>query len=84
MMLPNLYQNPGHHASCTLTKEQLQDHFDQFYEDMFIELAKFGEIEDLNICDNVGEHLAGSKWVFFVFTWSSPVWWNVLKYERTT
>jgi splicing factor U2AF subunit len=28
---------------------------------MFIELAKYGEVEDLNICDNVGEHLAGSK-----------------------
>ena len=57
----NVYQNPSHDLSCTLTEEQLQEHFDLFYEDMFVELAKFGEIEDLNVCDNVGDHLVGSK-----------------------
>lgn len=29
---------------------------------MFIELAKYGEIEKLNVCDNVGDHLVGSEY----------------------
>ena len=26
-----------------------------------VELAKYGEIEEMNVCDNVGDHLVGSK-----------------------
>ncbi|KAJ3322386.1 Splicing factor U2AF 26 kDa subunit [Boothiomyces sp. JEL0866] len=36
---------------------ELQNDFDLFYEDIFMELAKYGEIEEMNICDNVGDHL---------------------------
>ena len=57
----NCYQNPGHSAACTLTKDELQEHLDKFFEDMMIGLSAYGEIEELNICDNVGEHLAGSN-----------------------
>lgn len=28
-----------------------------FYEDMFEELNKYGEIESLNVCDNLSDHL---------------------------
>jgi splicing factor U2AF subunit len=59
--MANLYLNPAHDISCTMNEEQLQQHFDLFFEDMFVELAKYGEIEDLNVCDNVGDHLVGSK-----------------------
>jgi splicing factor U2AF subunit len=31
-----------------------------FYEDMFIELSKYGELEEVNICDNIGDHLVGN------------------------
>jgi splicing factor U2AF subunit len=60
VLIPNCYQNPGHAANCKLSPEELQQNFELFYEDMFIELAKFGEIEDMNVCDNVGDHLNGS------------------------
>ncbi|ORX86485.1 RNA-binding domain-containing protein, partial [Basidiobolus meristosporus CBS 931.73] len=60
ILLSNVYQNPAHDPSCTLTPEQLQEHFDMFYEDIFMELAKYGEIEEMNICDNVGDHLVGN------------------------
>lgn len=60
MLVSNVYQNPAHDATCTLNTAQLQEHFDLFYEDFFIGLAKFGEIEEMNVCDNVGDHLVGS------------------------
>jgi splicing factor U2AF subunit len=63
VLMPNAYINPGHLASCTLTKAQLREHFEIFYEDMWIGLFKYGEIEELNVCDNVGEHLAGSTFI---------------------
>lgn len=30
-----------------------------FYEDLFEELNKYGEIESLNICDNLADHMVG-------------------------
>jgi splicing factor U2AF subunit len=43
-----------------MSKGELQQDFDLFYEDIFMELAKFGEIEEMNVCDNIGDHLVGS------------------------
>lgn len=28
-----------------------------FYEDLFEELSKYGELENLNICDNLADHM---------------------------
>jgi splicing factor U2AF subunit len=36
-----------------------------FYEDIFEELDKFGEVENLNICDNLADHLVGNVYVKF-------------------
>ena len=33
---------------------------------MFEELAKFGEVENLNICDNIADHMVGSVYVKFI------------------
>ncbi|EPZ35644.1 RNA-binding domain-containing protein [Rozella allomycis CSF55] len=63
MLLPNLYINPAHDPTCTLTSEQQQQHFNLFYEDLFVELGKYGEIELLNICDNIADHLIGNVYV---------------------
>ena len=30
-----------------------------FYEEMFLELAKFGRIDQLHVCDNIGDHMIG-------------------------
>jgi len=66
VLIPNFYLNPAHDPSSALTPEQLQQHFDLFYEDIFIELAtKYGEIEELQICDNIGDHLMGNVYVRF-------------------
>ena len=36
-----------------------------FYEDVFEEVAQFGEIENLNICDNLADHMVGNVYVKF-------------------
>lgn len=38
-------------------------HFEDFYEEVFLEMANFGEIEDLVVCDNIGDHIIGSAYV---------------------
>ncbi len=44
LLLSNVYRNPRHHEQdCTITDSELQAQFDAFYEDMFVELAKYGE-----------------------------------------
>ena len=53
--------------ACPFTEEQLQEHFEDFYEDIFTELAKYGEVAELNCCDNLGEHLVGNVYVRLVF-----------------
>ena len=55
-----MYKNPAHEQFCTLSPEQMQDDFDLFYEDVFMELAKFGEVEEMIVCDNIGDHLVGN------------------------
>jgi splicing factor U2AF subunit len=43
-----------------ITEERIQEHFDDTFEELFVELErKYGEIEEMNICDNLSEHLAG-------------------------
>ena len=70
VLLKNLYLNPLNtsHQSTerifidAMDEEQLQKHFDDIFEELFIEMeSKYGEIEEMNICDNLSEHLAGKK-----------------------
>jgi len=44
---------------------KIQEHFEDFYEDIFEELSKFGEVESLNICDNLADHMVGNVYVQF-------------------
>ncbi|CAL1272281.1 unnamed protein product [Larinioides sclopetarius] len=72
VLLQNLYHNPQNSAQsadgshCKLTEEEVQEHFDNFFEDVFVELEdKYGEIEEMNVCDNLGDHLVGNVYVKF-------------------
>lgn len=48
----------------SMSDEEAQEHFDNFFEDVFIELEdKYGEIEEMNVCDNLGDHLVGNVYV---------------------
>ncbi|KAI9034371.1 hypothetical protein DFJ74DRAFT_649316 [Hyaloraphidium curvatum] len=67
VLLANLFQNPAHDPSCTMSEDEIQEMFDNFFEDIFIELAKYGEIEEMNVCDNVGDHLVGNIYIRYKF-----------------
>lgn len=62
-----MYRNPSHDPTANFSPEQLQEDFDLFYEDIFMELAKFGEIEEMVVCDNVGDHLVGNVYVQYTY-----------------
>jgi splicing factor U2AF subunit len=38
------------------------NHFEDFYEEVFMELCKFGELEDLVVADNIGDHMIGNAY----------------------
>lgn len=72
LLIPHMYENPpvalamaeGAQVPEDQAKEAIR-HFEDFYEDVFLELANFGEIEDMIVCDNVGDHLVGNVYVKF-------------------
>lgn len=72
ILFKHLYNNPptaiaiaeGNRVSDEALQEALK-HFENFYEDIFIELAKYGELLELNVCDNLGDHLIGNVYAKF-------------------
>ncbi|XP_020230973.1 splicing factor U2af small subunit B [Cajanus cajan] len=71
ILLSNMYQRPdmitpGVDAhGLPIDPRKIQDHFEEFYEDLFDELSKYGEIESLNVCDNLADHMVGNVYVQF-------------------
>eukprot|EP00588_Corethron_pennatum_P031662 CAMPEP_0194346304 /NCGR_PEP_ID=MMETSP0171-20130528/105351_1 /TAXON_ID=218684 /ORGANISM="Corethron pennatum, Strain L29A3" /LENGTH=193 /DNA_ID=CAMNT_0039113409 /DNA_START=434 /DNA_END=1016 /DNA_ORIENTATION=+ len=55
----------GDGGSAVVDEAEAQENFLQFYENMFTELGKFGRIDDLNVCDNLGDHMVGHVYVKF-------------------
>lgn len=82
ILLQNMYQNPQNQATNPdgmpvttaaaaahiMSDVEAQEHYDSFFEDVFLELEeKYGEIEEMNVCDNLGDHLVGNVYVKFRF-----------------
>lgn len=76
LVVQNLYINPqnsaktadGSHLSTTVTDEEMQEHYDNFFEEVFVECEdKYGEIEEMNVCDNLGDHLVGNVYIKFKY-----------------
>ncbi|KAK9807362.1 hypothetical protein WJX73_006319 [Symbiochloris irregularis] len=72
LLMQNMYQNPALNAPpgpdglpIPVDPRKSQEHFEDFYEDIFEELAKHGELENLNICDNLADHMVGSVYAKF-------------------
>ncbi len=67
-----MYQNPAHAiaradgSALETDDKDMQQHFEEFYEDVFYELSKFGAVDTVQVCDNVGDHLVGNVYVKFV------------------
>ncbi|CAN0879934.1 Splicing factor U2af small subunit A [Linum grandiflorum] len=73
LVLANMYQRPdmltpgvdAASQSQALDPRKIQDHYEDFYQDLFEELSKYGHIESLNICDNLADHMVGNVYVQF-------------------
>ncbi|XP_059159121.1 splicing factor U2AF 26 kDa subunit-like, partial [Physella acuta] len=72
ILLQNLYLNPQNAALTAdgshimLDDVRAQQEYDEFFEEIFVELEdKYGEIEEMNVCDNLGDHLVGNVYVRF-------------------
>ena len=49
-----------------ITESMLQKHYDDFYEEVFYEIeSKYGEIEEMNVCENLGDHIVGNAYIKF-------------------
>ncbi|KAE9545477.1 hypothetical protein AGLY_001020 [Aphis glycines] len=55
-----------YYVVSNVTDEEMQEHYDNFFEDVFVECEdKYGEIEEMNVCDNLGDHLVGNVYIKF-------------------
>ncbi|CAX44743.1 spliceosomal factor U2AF small subunit, putative [Candida dubliniensis CD36] len=54
---------PEHPAEFKMS--QTQHDFDQFFQDIFVHISKFGQISDIAVCENENNHLAGNVYVMF-------------------
>jgi splicing factor U2AF subunit len=50
---------------ASMDQEKLQDDFDDFFEEIYDEMAKYGKLEELNVCENLGDHIVGNVYVKF-------------------
>jgi hypothetical protein len=57
ILLPNLYQNPAYDPKNKMNAQQMQMHFDAFYEDIWCELCQYGLVEEVVVCDNNNDRM---------------------------
>lgn len=55
----------GGNPDKTVDQEKAHEDFLVFFEDMYMELSKFGPIEGLHVCDNLGDHIIGHVYCKF-------------------
>ena len=75
VLIKNLYINPqnssksadgSHLNNLQFTEEEMQEHYDGFFEEVFTEVnEKYGDIEEMNVCDNLQDHLVGNVYIKF-------------------
>jgi len=70
LLLAHMY--PNTHESLLIATEEpwtdemydkAQAHIEQFYSEVFLELANYGEIEDMVVVDNASDHMIGNVYV---------------------
>lgn len=72
MCFKHMYQNPNaaiaYADGRNVPEEDLVEaieHFEGFYEEVFMEMAKFGEMDEMIVADNIGDHMIGNIYVKF-------------------
>ncbi|KAL0241518.1 hypothetical protein GEMRC1_006753 [Eukaryota sp. GEM-RC1] len=70
ILFSHLYMNPKAkridkpHIEKQIEIED-QRHFDEFYEDIFLEFTKHGKVETVSVVDNICDHMVGNTFVKF-------------------
>lgn len=71
VLIHHIYQNPLAKVIAENGNPNLMDHqknreeFEDFFEEFFEELSTYGKVDQMNVCDNLGEHLLGNIYVKF-------------------
>ncbi|KAG7348324.1 zinc finger domain containing protein [Nitzschia inconspicua] len=74
LLIKHIYRHPVRLAELqqaatagetVIDQKQAMEDFLCFYEDMFLELSKFGRIDELHVCDNLGDHMIGHVYCKF-------------------
>ena len=71
ILLSNMYQQPAELLDPSgglkegVDEKDVRKHFEDFYEDVFMEMCEFGEITEMCIAGNLGDHLLGNTYVQF-------------------
>ncbi|OIW05846.1 hypothetical protein TanjilG_23632 [Lupinus angustifolius] len=71
LLLSNMYQRPDMITPGVdvngkpIDPRKIEEHFEDFYQDLFDELNKYGKLESLNVCDNLADHMVGNVYVQF-------------------
>jgi len=63
LLLNGMFSNPILQAGYD--EKKAQEWYDDFYFDVYTELSKYGEIDEMHVCDNICEHLCGNVYVKF-------------------
>jgi len=61
LLLVNMYRNPI--LFPNFNEKKAQETYDDFYEDLYSELTKYGDIDEMHVCDNICDHLSGNVYV---------------------
>jgi len=61
LLIVSMYQNPV--VLPNYDEKKGFQYFEEFYEDIYEELSQYGEIEELNVCDNICDHMMGNVYV---------------------
>ncbi|MES1915914.1 MAG: hypothetical protein MHM6MM_007797 [Cercozoa sp. M6MM] len=67
LMIPNLYLPPAAELPTggRLSSQDLQEHFEDFYEDIYDEVKKYGKVIELVVLQNLGDHMFGNTYIKF-------------------
>jgi len=64
IIFPHLYMAPPVDPVTQVARDETE-HFEEFYEDILEEFMKFGEIEEMHVVENLGDHMNGNVYIKF-------------------
>ena len=72
LLFAHLYKNPPLAIALAdgqpIPDDKIQEvvtHLESWYQEIFLEVSRFGEIREMHICDNLGDHLIGNIYIKF-------------------